>query len=55
MKFNYDFWYQPQHNVMVSGRWAAPNTFMPGFDLEEVVTSVRSRDPFRTSCEQARR
>ena len=36
MKFNYDFWYQPRHNVMVSSEWAAPNTFMPGFDLEAV-------------------
>ena len=36
MKFNYDFWYQLRHNVMVSTEWAAPNTFMPGFDLEEV-------------------
>ena len=36
MKFNYDFWYQPRHNVMVSSEWASPNTFMPGFDLEEV-------------------
>ena len=26
MKFNYDFWYQPRHNVMVSSEWAAPNT-----------------------------
>ncbi len=36
MKFNYDFWYQPRQNIMVSSEWAAPNTFMPGFDLEEV-------------------
>jgi selenium-binding protein 1 len=36
MQFNYDFWYQLRHNVMVSSEWAAPNTFMPGFDLEEV-------------------
>ncbi|WP_395161389.1 selenium-binding protein SBP56-related protein, partial [Ilumatobacter sp.] len=34
--FGYDFWYQPRHNVMISSEWAAPNTFMPGFDLEEV-------------------
>ena len=34
--FSYDFWYQPRHNVMISSEWAAPNTFMPGFDLEEV-------------------
>ena len=33
---SYDFWYQPRHNIMVSSEWAAPNTFMPGFDLEEV-------------------
>ena len=38
--FSYDFWYQPRHNVMVSSEWAAPNTFMPGFDLEEVGHSV---------------
>ena len=36
MNFNYDFWYQPRHNVMVSSEWGAPNTFMPGFDLEDV-------------------
>ena len=36
MKFNYDFWYQPRHNIMVSSEWAAPNTFLPGFDLEAV-------------------
>ena len=26
MNYNYDFWYQPRHNVMVSSEWAAPNT-----------------------------
>ncbi|MGI9385235.1 MAG: selenium-binding protein SBP56-related protein, partial [Methyloligellaceae bacterium] len=36
MNYNYDFWYQPRHNVMVSSEWGAPNTFMPGFDLEDV-------------------
>jgi len=36
MNFNYDFWYQPRQNMMVSSEWAAPNTFMPGFDLEDV-------------------
>ncbi len=38
MKFNYDFWYQPRHNVMVSSEWAAPKTFYPGFDLNDVQT-----------------
>ncbi|HEX4147883.1 MAG TPA: selenium-binding family protein [Pirellulales bacterium] len=36
LKFNYDFWYQPRHNVMVSSEWAAPRTFGPGFKLEDV-------------------
>ena len=36
MKFNYDFWYQPRHNVMVTSELGAPNTFMPGFNLEDV-------------------
>lgn len=36
MKFNYDFWYQPRHNVMVSSEWAAPKTNFPGFKLEDV-------------------
>jgi selenium-binding protein 1 len=37
MKFNYDFWYQPRQNMMVSSEWGAPNTFMPGFDLDDVA------------------
>ena len=36
MNFNYDFWYQPRHNVMVSSEWAAPNTVRKGFHLEDV-------------------
>ncbi len=36
LEFNYDFWYQPRHNVMVSSEWAAPTTFGGGFDLKDV-------------------
>jgi selenium-binding protein 1 len=36
MRYNYDFWYQVRHNVMVSSEWAAPNTFRPGFRMEDV-------------------
>ena len=36
MNFNYDFWYQPRHNVMVSSEWGAPKTYYPGFDLNDV-------------------
>ncbi|MDZ8187731.1 MAG: selenium-binding family protein [Nostoc sp. ChiSLP02] len=37
MQFNYDFWYQPRHNVMVSSEWGAPKTYYPGFDLNDVA------------------
>jgi len=36
MNWNYDFWYQPRHNVMVSSEWAAPATTRPGFNLDDV-------------------
>jgi len=36
MRFNYDYWYQPRHNVMVSTEWAAPNTYWQGFDPKAV-------------------
>jgi selenium-binding protein 1 len=36
MNFNYDFWYQPRHNTMVSSEWGAPSTTRPGFKLEDV-------------------
>lgn len=36
MNFNYDFWYQPRQNVMVSSEWAAPSTTRPGFKMEDV-------------------
>lgn len=36
MNFNYDFWFQPRHNVMVSSEWAALNTVRPGFKLDDV-------------------
>ncbi|ADB63049.1 selenium-binding protein (plasmid) [Haloterrigena turkmenica DSM 5511] len=36
IEMNYDFWYQPRRNVMVSSEWTAPKTYQPGFDLEDV-------------------
>jgi len=36
-QFNYDFWYQPRKNAMVSSEWAAPNTFKDGFNLQDVT------------------
>lgn len=43
MDFNYDFWYQPRHNVMVSSGLAAPNTYYPGFNLEHVAAGQYSQ------------
>jgi selenium-binding protein 1 len=43
MKLNYDFWYMPRHNVMVSSQWAAPNTVRPGFKLEDVQAGKYGR------------
>jgi methanethiol oxidase len=36
MQFNYDFWYQPRQNVMVSSELGAPNTYEPAFSLDDV-------------------
>jgi methanethiol oxidase len=36
MNYNYDFWYQPRHNAMISSEWAAPSTTRPGFSLDDV-------------------
>ena len=33
---NYDFWYQPRKNVLVSSEFAAPNTLRGGFELDDV-------------------
>ena len=38
MNYNYDFWYQPRHNVMVSSEWAAPNTVSQGFNPADAAT-----------------
>jgi len=43
MRYNYDFWYQPRHNVMVSSEFGAPNTYMPGFNLEDVAAGKYGR------------
>jgi methanethiol oxidase len=35
--FNYDFWYQPRKNTLVSSEFGEPNAFEPGFDLDDVM------------------
>jgi selenium-binding protein 1 len=43
MKFNYDFWYQPRHNIMLSSEWGAPNTFQPGPSFDDVAAGKYGR------------
>jgi len=43
MNFNYDFWYQPRHNVMISSEWGAPNTVSRGFRIEDVQAGEYGR------------
>ncbi|MGH8934415.1 MAG: selenium-binding protein SBP56-related protein [Egibacteraceae bacterium] len=43
VEFMYDFWYQPRKNVMVTSEWGAPNTFRPGFKLEDVTAGKYGR------------
>jgi selenium-binding protein 1 len=34
---NYDFWYQPRHNVLASSEFGEPNAYEQGFDLDDVA------------------
>ena len=34
---NYDFWYQPRKNVLISSEFGEPNSYESGFDLEDVT------------------
>jgi selenium-binding protein 1 len=43
IEMNYDYWYQPRNNVMISSEWAAPKTYYPGFDLEDVEAGKYGR------------
>jgi len=43
MNFNYDFWYQTRHNVMISSEWGAPNTVSQGFKPDDVAAGKYGR------------
>lgn len=43
MHYNYDFWYQPRHNVMVSSEWGAPAAYTTGFKMEDVQAGKYGR------------
>ena len=40
---NYDFWYQPRKNVLVSSEFGEPNAYEPGFDIEDVAAGRYGR------------
>jgi selenium-binding protein 1 len=35
-RLNYDFWYQPRQNVLVSSEFGEPNAYEVGFDIDDV-------------------
>ena len=35
-ELNYDFWYQPRKNVLISSEFGEPNAYESGFDIEDV-------------------
>jgi selenium-binding protein 1 len=35
-RFNYDFWYQPRRNALISTEFGEPNAYEPGFDIDDV-------------------
>ena len=43
LEFMYDFWYQPRQNTLVSSEWAAPNTFLDGFNPADVAAGKYGR------------
>ncbi len=57
MKFNYDFWYQPRHNVMISSEWLPPirsaralslKTCRPANTVSRCISGIgKSRRSFR--------
>lgn len=34
-RFNYDFWYQPYHDIMISTEWGAPRIWRKGFHPDD--------------------
>ena len=53
---NYDFWYQPRKNVLVSSEFGEPNAYEKGFDLDDVAAGrYGSRLHFWNLAERQRR
>jgi selenium-binding protein 1 len=42
-QFNYDFWYQPRKNTLVSSEFAEPNAYEGGFDIQDVMSGRYGR------------
>ena len=44
--FNYDFWYQPRRDVMMSTEWGSPDVIKNGFNPAHVGEGWSLRLPF---------
>ena len=53
-QFNYDFWYQPRKNAMISSEWGAPNTFKDGFNVDDVAAGKYGQSVHFWDLEQRR-
>jgi selenium-binding protein 1 len=42
-RLNYDFWYQPRKNVMISSEFGTPEAYEKGFDLADVTAGRYGR------------
>jgi selenium-binding protein 1 len=51
---NYDFWYQPRRNVLVSSEFGEPNAYEPGFDPADVEAGRYGRRIHFWNLEQRR-
>ena len=43
-RLNYDFWYQPRKNVLISSEFGEPNAYEKGFDLDDVRPAATAAD-----------
>jgi methanethiol oxidase len=53
-RINYDFWYQPRHNVMISSEFGIPEAYEPGFNLDDVGAGKYGRHVHFWNLEERR-
>ena len=53
-RINYDFWYQPRHNVMISSEFGIPEAYEPGFNPDDVGAGKYGRNLHFWNLEERR-